>query len=168
MSPAIEFFIYVTVLLLLALVIRRIMFWHHERKFREPLSRELDRFIEEVADHENRPLNDLSIIRFDKVPGRLNMQNCQFSYRAYLKDGDWLDFIRFGTGPRYRFMWRSGAEGLQYFPSYRFGFCRSPWFVDRMKKLTDLLDTYPRDRLLSVRARRALDVMYRVAGLLRN
>lgn len=156
MSPAFEFFIYVTVLLLLALVIRRIMLWRLEQELKEPLSQELDRLIAEAADHEHRPLNDLHITRAGASSDR---RSALFFYDLYPQTGDWFEFVRHGDGPRYRLVrWRYN-DRAPYFPPWGLGTCRAPWFVDRMKRLTELLENYPRDRLLSVRALQALDAM---------
>lgn len=159
MPPAIEVLIYVAAFMLFLLLVRRVMLWRLEYILKEPLSRELDRIMAEVADHENRPMNDLHITRASEPFGQANHRRTLFFYELYLQGGERFELVREGAESSYHIVhWRNDVDA-PYFPPWGLGTCRSFWFIDRMKKLTSLLDSYPREYLLSVRASRVADTL---------
>lgn len=153
MQPVLQFLIGIIVIALILFALRRVALWRFERKFEQPVRERLDWLLSQVADPANTPLNDLHIV-VEGGPGASKGARCY--YNVYPSDGPvHMWFTRLGSGDQARYRAERWHEDLMLpsFPPYGLGHVRSAWFVDRMKRLCDLLETYPCEMMLSTRAR---------------
>ncbi len=139
------------------LFVRRFQLRSTERAVRAPLMRALDPLLEALTRPDTLPLGDLKISAAKK-----DRRGTSASYYyVYLRNRTYLSFSRSGSGDSAVYTighWDSVLKA-RTFPPSRYVPCRSPWYVDRMRRLAELLDTYPPDRTLRAEAHRVIEAI---------
>ncbi len=133
-----------------------------EREVHSSLTRALDPLIESLARPDMLPLGDLKISTTKKD----RRGKSATYYAVYLKNGTYLSFSRSGSGGGavYTIGYWESVLKARTFPPSRYVPCRSPWYVERMSRLADVLDRYPPDRTMRAEAHRVIEAINRLAS----
>lgn len=144
MSESVLMYIFLAVIFAVAAYVLYIHPRAIERKTREPLSAFLDKLIAQVTDVNKTPLGDLAIHVMTWDDGRVERIYWVYPYLNPFM------FYRFRKGVTERYeVGYSSSHASNFTTPFS---CRSAWFTDRLKRLSTLLDNYPRERTRSYRA----------------
>lgn len=159
MPPGLLLFLGLVALVALAFLARWIAVRYAEWRLKKPLSEKLDWLRKQLMYPEVTPLQDLRVIHIGANPGIDDPNDTSTHYEIYPSRGHYFVVAHIGVGEKRRYRvgrWREDVSGPVFPPLG--GTCRSPWFVERMEHLCRMLDSYPRDKMLSRIAERSRGV----------